>query len=132
MPDIDVTDVLLGAAVAGEMFVVQRRKETVTEQGLSTVETFNLDATGSVQPEGENDMIRDADYDAASRTIEVITPFRLRGESVDGAGNQFKPDIVIWNGNSYVVKKVEDYSTFGRGLVIAICTSEDFVDAPTA
>jgi galactose-6-phosphate isomerase len=130
MPDIDVNDVLLGSAIAGETFVVQRRQETVTQQGKSTIKTFNLPAVGSIQPEGDNEMIRETDFDTQSNSIEVITPFRLRGASVDAAGKEFKADIVLWNGNSYVVKTVNDYTAFGRGWVLAQCTSEDFVDQP--
>jgi hypothetical protein len=131
MSEIDVTDVILGAAVAGEEFVVIRRQETVTGQGQSSVQAFNYPAAGSVQPEGANDLEREADYDSSVRSIEVITPFRLRLATVDRDGKQFKPDIVSWKGNNYVVITVEDYSQFGRGLVQALCTSEDFVDEPT-
>jgi galactose-6-phosphate isomerase len=133
MPEIDVTDVLLGSAVAGEEFLVQRRQEVVTQQGKGTVPNpLTFPAFGSVQPEGDNDMIREEDFDSQAHTIEVITPFRLRGDSTDAAGNSFKGDIVIWKGNNYVVKRVEDYSSFGPGWVLASCTSEDFVDAPPA
>jgi len=131
MPDIDVTDVVLGSAVAGEEFIVIRRVETVQQNGESTVQTFNYPAFGSIQPEGDNDLEREADYDAAVRSIEVITPFRLRLAAVDQQGKQFKPDIVSWKGNNYVTITVEDYSHFGRGLNRALCTSEDFVDEPT-
>jgi hypothetical protein len=132
MSDVDVTDVILGAAVAGEEFIVIRRVETVQDNGESTVQTFNIPAAGSVQPEGDNDLVRETDLDTSVHTIEVITPFALRTAAVDANGMSFKPDIVSWNGNNYVVTKVEDYSKFGRGLIQALCTSEDFVDEPTA
>lgn len=132
MPDIDVTDVVLGSAVAGDEFIVIRRVETVGDNGESSVEVFRYPAAGSIQPEGDNDLEREADFDTGVHTIAVITPFRLRLSATDGKGVSFKPDIVGWNGNNYVVKTVEDYSHFGRGLIQAICTSEDFVDEPTA
>ena len=128
MPEIDVTDVLLDSEIAGEAFIVERRTETVGQNGQSTVAIAQIQAYGAIQPEGDNDLIRTEDYDVQSKSVVVITNFRLRGVSQDAQGKEYKPDIVIWKGNSFIVKTVEDFSQYGGGMIEALCTSEDFVD----
>lgn len=128
MPDIDVTDVLLDSEVAGEEFTYTRRPETVTPAGRGVRATQVYPAFGSIQPVEDNSMMRTEDFDAAANTIQIVTITRLRGASQDQGGNQFAPDIVTWKGNEYVVKTVEDFSQYGAGYILAVATSEDFVD----
>ncbi len=128
MPDIDVTDVLLDSDIAGEAFQYERRSETVSVNGRSVQGLQVFDAVGSVQPPGENDLITTEDYDAASNTIVVITTARLRCVSQDQVAAQFKPDIVLWQGNRYVVTKCEPWTEYGAGFIRAVCKSEDFID----
>jgi len=132
VPEIDVTDVLIGSDIAATGFTVVRRLEIVNNFGESTVQTITLPATGSIQPSGEQGLMREEGYDAQAKSVKVITTFRLRGVSRSVAGTRYKPDLVFWNGDYYEVKSLEDYSQFGGGLVEAECTSIDYVDLPPA
>lgn len=130
MPEIDVTDVLLDADVAGQSFTVLRRQERVDQYGISsTVVQAISDVLGSVQPTGDNSLIREDAYDAQAKTLKVITSFRLRGVSTS-AGQNYKPDQIQWNGDTYEVRVVDDFSQFGGGMIEAECVQVDYVGLP--
>jgi hypothetical protein len=63
------------------------------------------------------------------KALTVITQYRLRGES-ESTGTEFQPDLVVWHGDSFLVKHVEDWSAFGPGFILAVCISIDVVDTP--
>lgn len=128
MPDIDVSDLLLDADIAGQIFGVIRRQETVGANGVSTVAATNLTAVGSITPTGDNSLLREEAFQTGAKTIKVITPFRLRGASKDAGGNSFQPDIVVWNGDNFLVRIVNDWTPFGAGFIEAECSSFDFID----
>jgi hypothetical protein len=121
MAEIDVTDVLFDADVAGDTFTVLRRIETVSQFGISSSRVTAIpNVVGSVQPTGDNSLIREDAYDAQAKTIKVFTSFRLRGVSADGSGT-YKPDQIVWNGDVYEVKVLDDYTQFGGGMTEAEC-----------
>lgn len=131
MSDIDVTDVLLGSDIAGIVFDVVRRKEVVNDYGESTVvETTFPNIVGSVVPLGKNSLLRAEAMDSQEKTIRVVTPFRLRGASKDQAGDTWKPDVVVWNNDRFIVVTVDDYTAYGVGMVEAECSSMDFLGDP--
>jgi hypothetical protein len=141
MPDIDVSDVLGDPDVAGTLFTVIRRQETVNNFGrpVLTTSTYPDPAAdpplqqpfGAIYPTGDNSMVRADAYTTQSDTITVVTPFRLRGPS-KSAGVTYQADIVLWEGTHYIVKTVNDYSKFGAGMIQAECTAYDYnVQAPT-
>lgn len=132
MPSIDVTDALFSPDIAGETFVVTRRQEIVNNYGESTVLTEQSTQIGAVQPGGEQDLLREEGQDAQTKTINVITTFRLRGVSQSTNSTRYKPDQITWNGNIYEVKKVTSFSRFGAGFVEAEAASIDYVDYPPA
>lgn len=126
MSEIDVSDVLLGSEIAGTQFIVQRRQEAVGQDGFGAQQLLQLQAYGSVQPM-EAELLREPEYDGVTNGIIVITPFRLRSAS-KAQGNNYKPDIILWNGNSYIVRRIENWSQYGAGFIKAECVSEDFID----
>jgi hypothetical protein len=127
--DVDVTDVLLDPAIAGERFTVLRRKETVNDLGVASWEWLTFpEVIGSVTPTGDQSLVREEAYQVSAKTMLVITEFRLRGPSKDAAGANYQPDIVVWNGNYYLVRSVDDFSRYGAGFVQAECTSTDLID----
>jgi hypothetical protein len=128
MPQIDVSDIVRDPFIAGEAFTVQRRIETVDQYGQSSVQVQTFQALGSIAPAGENSLVREEAYQTQAKSIQVITPFRLRGASKDQAGYRYQPDIVIWKGDSFIVRSISDFSQYGAGLVQADCTSIDLVD----
>ncbi|MCY1545302.1 hypothetical protein D9M68_812380 [compost metagenome] len=59
---------------------------------------------------------RNADGSRIIGSITVHTPFRLS----DGSAGQ-DADEIVWQGRTYTVVNVNDYSHFGRGFVCATC-----------
>jgi len=132
VPEVDVTDVLLDPDVAGQSFSVVRRPELVTSAGLSTTPNARTIAGifGSVTPTGDNSLIREDAYDAQAKTIEVVTSFRLRGPSASTGGADYKPDVVLWRGDAYEVRVIDDDTQFGAGFTKAECVQIDYVGTP--
>jgi hypothetical protein len=128
MPLLDVSDVLTDPDIAGERLEVVRRFETVNGFGESVVTTKRYAVRGSVTPVGDNSLIREEAYQAEAQTILVVTAFLLRGPSKNPAGQSFQPDVILWLGDSYVVRVLNDYSRYGAGMVEAECSSIDFID----
>lgn len=124
MPLIDVNDVILDADVAGEAFVVIRREEII-EQGLAKTIPTEAQAYGNIQPAGDNELMREADFDTQTQSIDVYTPYRLRGAGQDAAGVPYKPDLILWQGDTYIVQTVEEWTQYGRGYIKAHCTAEN-------
>ncbi len=128
MPALDVSEVLNDPDIAGDAFTVLRRTQTVNNYGEGGVATQTLPAFGSVQPTGDNSLVREEAYQVQANSITVYTTFPLRGPGKDAQGNSYQPDVVVWQGNHYLVKVVNDWSSFGTGFVQADCQSIDPVD----
>jgi hypothetical protein len=112
------------------MFSVRRRTQTVNNFGVgSNADTTITPVYGVVAPSNENDLKRFPDLQVQSKAITVITSFALRGEA-EAAGTEFSPDIVIWNGDNYLVRALDDWSQYAAGFIVCICTSTDLVDVP--
>lgn len=133
MADLDVTDLFLDPDFAMTV-TVQRRLETVGGGGRSalTVTTFD-DVVAYVVPVdtriGGNALERGTDEQHRGAALQIITTFRLRGPSQDGA-DAYQPDVVIYNGDPYIVDVVNDFSKWGAGFIRAELSSMDSVDAP--
>ncbi len=130
MPLVDVTDILVDPDIAGQSFTVIRRQETVNDFGESTVTVERIDAVGSVQPEGDNDLIREEGQDAQALTAIIVTTFRLRGVSKGPNASRYKPDIILWQGNYLEVMSLKSWGDFGYGFVEATATSVHYIDNP--
>lgn len=116
-----------------DSFSVLRRQQTVNNYGemkIDVVTTPNV--RGVVYPESLNDMYRRGEAQTQTKTIVVITRFSLRGESETVDRVEYQPDIIQWNGDNFLVIRVEDYSRFARGFIKVHATSTDIVDRPTA
>lgn len=132
MPTLDVSDLLDDPDIAGDTFEVIRRIETVTQQGRTGItEVSQGMQVGAVYPTGSNSLSRQDAFQNGAKSISVVTTFRLRMAAQEG-GVQFQPDIVVWEGDRYIVRELDDYSNYGAGFVRAGCTSIDFIDAPPA
>ena len=129
MPLLDVSDILSDPMIGGEVLTIQRRAETVDQKGRSQVAPITVTPApvGNVQPASGGVLVRNAAGQYLPKVIEVFTVFRLRSESP-----AFQPDTVIWNGNPYVVKLVDDWSRYGAGYIRAECEAMDMVDNPPA
>lgn len=125
MPLLDVSSVLFDADFA-DRFTVRRRTETLDIHGRSTVQNQDTpNVIGVVTANSPSDLDRREDYQNMTRSIGIVTQFRLRGETTST-----QPDIVIWRGSNYLVKHVDPYPQFGKGFMQAECSSMDRVDPP--
>lgn len=121
---LDMTDAVLDDDLM-DCFSVIRRPQVITTKGRVTTPnnvTYNP-VYGAVNAGSPNDLDRGADEQHFTKSISVVTPFRLRGEA-----NGYQPDIVVWRGDNYLVKSLGDYSR--SGWVWAECESIDFLDNP--
>jgi hypothetical protein len=128
MPFIDVTDLLVDPDIAAQSFTVLRRRETVTNYGESTWLTVKSPAIGSIQPSGDQSLIREEGFDAQHRTIKIVTTFRLRGVTKGPSGARYKPDIILWHDNYYEVISPVDWSDFGAGMIEAEAAAIHYID----
>lgn len=93
-------------------FSVIRRTESIDSYGVSslTTTTFN-NVTGVITAEGEPlavPMAQEEDSTYARQTLIIYTQFRLY-DPLTG----YQPDLVVYFGNTYMIHKVTNYSTFG-------------------
>jgi hypothetical protein len=113
-----------------DQFAVVRRQQVVGNNGRATFNTTNVpNLSGVVYPSTKNDLERFPNFQVAGKTITVITRYALRSES-EASGTDFAPDIVQWHGDNFLVKELEDWSAYGPGFVLAICSSTDLKDVP--
>lgn len=134
MSFIDVTDVLLDPDIAGQTFTVVRRQDVVNDHGEGEQVTQVIPGViGAIYPTGENSLIREVAAEAQAQTITVVTPYRLRPASQEtSTGRQFQPDLVLWDGNYYVVWTVNEFTQYGPGFIAADCMETDYTtEAPT-
>src|SRR5580698_10692341 len=132
MPLLDLSSVLT-SPMLWDTFTVNRRIQTVNNFGIATVAVQAIAGLfGVVYPSNENELKRYPDLQVQDKAITVITRFALRGETETTADPSvsYQPDIVVWGSNNFVVRKVEDWSQYGPGFLLAICTSMDLVDMP--
>lgn len=131
MPLVDVSDILNDPDIAGQEFIVLRRQEVVNDFGESTISVEKIpELFGSIQPEGDNDLIREDSLDAQSKTVIIVTSFRLRGVAKGPNKSRFKPDIIFYEDTYYEVMSLKSWGSFGYGFVEATATSIKYVDTP--
>jgi hypothetical protein len=130
-PMVDVSRVLTNPRFL-DSFDVYRRQQIVNNFGETKVSVQIVSGVrGVVYPASLNELNRRPESQMATKSIEVITRFAIRGESQTIDKIEFQPDILHWNGDSYLVVHVEDYSNYARGFVKVTCNSIDLVDLPT-
>ena len=126
-PQLDVSAALTNPYTL-DVFNVLRRPETINVFGESSVaeqQTFE-NVYGIVTPDGDASLARSAEMQTQVKVLSVISRFALRGNR-EASGTNFQPDLVVWDGNSYIVRNVEDYSRYAAGFVKASCELIDSV-----
>ena len=130
MPELDASfDVLMDPVIAATRFVVVRRRSWTDRNGIAQKSEERASALGSVTSV-ESDLERLDDSQSQTKVLLVITKFFLRAAAQDSDGVQWQPDLVLWQGNYYLVHSIEDFSQFGGGFVAAKCPSFDYVPNP--
>lgn len=128
MPLIDVSDLLLDPDFA-QALTIQRRVEVVGTNGRTTITPTTISPApfGVILPVdtaiGGNALERGSDQQHRGAALEVITKFRLQGPAPG-----FQPDVIVYDGNSYVVTIVNTLTRYGAGFMRAECSSMDSVD----
>lgn len=116
MPDLDVSDILLDPDFV-EQITVNRIAQTTTTGGIVTPTTTVFTPYAVVTQGSMRDLRREPDYELADAVITVHTrAFRLIGPQPG-----LEPDVVVWGGDSYVVKKSYNWSHYGAGFTAAEC-----------
>lgn len=134
MPFLDVASETLLDPMLADSFTVTRRLEAVGNKGRSTTtNTVTNNVIGVVTAASPNDLERLEDMDRAGRHLSIVTKFPLQMVAKDSAGNKYKPDLVTFQGDDFIVKYVDPYWKFGGvgGFTQAIVGSINLVDAPT-
>jgi hypothetical protein len=136
MPLLDVSRVLMNPLLI-DVFSVNRRVQTVSNSGLaSTTSTIITPVNGVVYPSNEEDLKLFPDLRFTEKALTVITRFALRATAETSADPPvtFQPDIVVWplpiGGNNFLVRGLLDWSQYGPGFLLAICSSIDLLDLP--
>ena len=118
MPLLDVSEVLGDPLFAEAGPVLRRRNvETVGSDGFSVRSTSEdaLPASTVVTQDSTQRLARDPEGRMAPGVIILHTTGHLIAG--DGATDA---DVVIWQGRSYTVTAVNDWSTWGAGFVTAV------------
>lgn len=126
MPNLDLTDLTFDPDFAERLMVVRRFEDVGDNGRLQTQDQLvRPKPFGVVFPQADAPMLRGPDQQSLPRLIQIHTKFRLRGPSTD-----WQPDKIYWNGGWYVVNKVQDYSSFGRGFIQADASATDSTEKP--
>lgn len=124
--DIDVTELLTDPDTGGAVFDVIRRLEVMGDDGQAVItEQIIFGQVGAIYPAGNNSLVREEAYTMGVNSIEVVTQFRLRMSGRDGP-NKYQPDLVVWGGDRYIVKELNEFTQYGAGFVKAGCLAIDF------
>jgi len=132
MSFIDVTDVILDPMVAGQSAQVLRRRQEVGDNGEDTVTLSPLiPIVCGIWPSGDNKLVRTEDYSTLGQEFTIVTTFRLRGQTREqSTGRSYLPDLVMHDGNAYIVNQINEYTHYGAGFIEATCESIDYQQNP--
>lgn len=124
MPDIDVSELLYDPDFC-EQLSITRRSVSVGDNGRQTITSTAVSPApfGVVVPQSDSTTLRGPDQQNLPRLIAVYTTFRLQPVAPG-----FKADLIIWEGDTYIVNKVYPFNKMGSGFVGADCSSWDSTD----
>ncbi|KVN30893.1 hypothetical protein WJ63_07945 [Burkholderia pyrrocinia] len=127
MAFLDVTDVLLDPDFMDTGLVCNRMTQSVDMHGRAQ-NTQTATPIAAVVTSDRGDILhRNADGSRIVGSITLHTPFRLRDGGPDGSADA---DEIVWEGITYTVVNVNDYSHFGRGFVCATCDIKPLSGTP--
>ena len=119
MASLDVSEAL-DCLDFQDAFSIIHRRSIVNDSGENELtETQPLLASGIIQAAGGKDLER---VPEAFRSHEAIRIYYKGDLSSDEKGDY--SDVVLWDGKSWQVKIVDDWSNWGEGYVKAICVME--------
>ena len=113
---LDVSDVLLDPDFMDTGLICNRMAQTIDDDGFATNAATAHPFSAVVTSDKGDVLHRNADGSRIVGSITIHTIFRLS----DGSAGQ-DADELVWQGRTYTVVNVNDYSHFGRGFVCATC-----------
>ena len=123
MPDLDVSDLILDPDFA-DSFTVTRQVQTVGTDGRVTITPSTLNLIGVVTIGSLQPFQQGEDYVNSTKVITVHCQERLI-DPITG----YSPDVVTYDGDTYLVKKTYNWSRYGRGFYAAECEQQSPVGA---
>ncbi|MDN7494835.1 hypothetical protein QZM89_06535 [Burkholderia gladioli] len=127
MAFLDVTDVLLDPDFMDTGLICNRMTQTVDAYGEATNTATPIPFSAVVTSDSGDILHRNADGSRIVGSITLHTPFRLRDGGPDATADA---DEIVWQGATYTVVNVNDYSHFGRGFVCATCDLKPLTGTP--
>lgn len=130
MPALDVSDLILDPDFC-EVLTIYRREQVMDSLGRATVTPVLIAPApyGVVEPQDDQPLQRGPEQQNLPQLLEVHTQFRLRSASLDPATSKlYQPDVIVWNGDQFLVNRVINWSKYGRGFIRAACSSVDPID----
>lgn len=121
---LDVNDVLTDP-ILSTTFNVRRRAETVLPNGRVQLGEEHFTGLQGIITWERGTIQRMPDGTLAQQVLNIITPFSLRDASVG-----WQADVVIWNGEEYLVTMLKPNRHMGRGFTRAVAMSTRATDNP--
>lgn len=125
MPLLDVSDVLLDPDFVDTSLICNRMAQTVDDNGVAADSVTSTPFSGVVTNDTGDILMRQAQGEHITGSITVHTKFRL----TDGT-DSYSADEVVWLGATYTVSRVANWSTYGRGFVMATCDLKPLSGGP--
>ena len=126
MPSLDVNIVLFDPDLA-DMFDVRRNSESVGQDGRAVKTPELHEGLYGIIKHDDGETSRADDAMRTTESISIITAFSLRD-----ARYGFQPDVVIWHGEEFLVKRVTPARQFGEGFTKATAVSFRAITNPPA
>lgn len=116
MPILDVSDVLLDPNFMDTSLICIRNIQTVGNNGKASNTRDQISFAGVVTANSGLSLQRRPDGEIVTGSITIHTLYGLiSGECGRDA------DEIAWKGKLYTVVTVNDYLTYGRGFIEAVC-----------
>lgn len=114
-----------------DTITVIRRQQTTSNKGRGgSIDMPTAGVLAVITPATGSVLDRLPDYDVSKKYIAVVTPFRLQLAATGPGGITYKPDLVQWAGDTFIVQQLDDASRYGIGFVEAVCSSLPYQDPP--
>jgi hypothetical protein len=132
MAQIDMSQALTNP-LSLTKFSVIRQNQVINNWGETKIDVEMIPVVrGVVFPEGPNGLSRRPEAQTNAKTLVIFTRFALRGASISAnTDGSYQPDIIVWNGNRYLVAEIEDYSNYARGFIkVRAASTQEMDQAP--
>ncbi|AHX12939.1 hypothetical protein CH75_06505 [Dyella jiangningensis] len=117
MPRLNVTRVLNSREFVDRTLVCRRNAQTVGNDGIA-VDTPTETPFSGVVTNDQGDILKrfpEGSYVTGSIMVHSKFPLVAGADGLDA-------DLVQWNGGWYTVFNISDWTTYGPGFTVALCT----------